>query len=77
MIDKPKALSMETMNIEVSCITTSEIHKESTKRIEQRQSISVDSITIDLIRDADEFLLNKLQILLTNAYKPVPYQVRT
>ena len=52
------------MNIEVSCVKASEV-KKTLKRIKHWQTGSADSLVIDLIKDAADFLTDKLAILFT------------
>ena len=61
--------SMETTNIEVTCVNTSEIKKALRGKTE-----SVDDLLIGLIQAAFDFLIDKLAIFLPNTCKPFPYR---
>ena len=52
---------METMNIEVPCVSTSEI-KKALKIMSRGKTDSADGLSIDLIKDTGNFLLDKLAI---------------
>ena len=52
--------SMETMNIEISCVNTNEIKKTLNRM--KRNKADVDGLSIDLIKDAGDFLQKKLAV---------------
>ena len=56
---------METMNIEVPCISMSAI-KKTLKGIGWGKTGGADGLSIDLINDPGDFLLEKLAKLSTN-----------
>ena len=74
MISKPNDSSMETINIEVPCVSTSEI-KKALKGMSRGKAMSADGLSIDLIKDASNFLLNKLAILFTKYSAPSNFAI--
>ena len=66
--------SMETMNIEVSCVNTSEIRK-GLKGMNRGKAGGQEDLSIELIKDAGYFLLDILIIFFPHACKTVLYQV--
>ena len=55
---------METMNIEIPCVNTSEI-KKALKRASRGKTGGKDGLSIGLMQDAGNFLLDKLAVLIT------------
>ena len=59
-----KDSKMETMNIEVPCVNTSEI-KKALKGMSRGKTVGADGLSIDLIKDAGGLQLDKLALLFT------------
>ena len=55
---------METINIEVPCVNTNEI-KKLLKGMSKSKTGGADGLSIDFIKNATDFLLDKLAILYT------------
>ena len=55
---------LETKNIEVSCVNMNEM-KKALKGMSKGKAKGVDDLSIDIIRDAGDFLQYKLAVLFT------------
>ena len=64
-------LSMETTNIEVSCLNTSEI-KKILKGMSRGKVGGADGLLSDLIKDEGNFLLEKLAVVFTKCLQTYP-----